>query len=216
MKMSLGIGLGCLIGLMAGCGENETTTARRAETAAAAADPAQAAATARDSVSRLLAAGALQVELGRLAAERGADKDVRQLGRDLADDHIGLREELRGLADSLGTAMPSTMESSSRDQLDRLSGLSGDAFDRAYVSAAVSGERTILETLQVEGGDRAEKTGGGGPVERPQATGTTGRDQESVVSEWAAKTESTVQAHLDRAQAIDARLNGAGRTPPKP
>jgi predicted outer membrane protein len=214
MRMSLGFGLGCLISLTAACSENETTTARRDATTMAAADPAQAAATAGDAVSRLLAHGALQVELGRLAAERSADKDVRELGRDLADDHTRLREELRGLADSLGTAMPSAMEGSSREQLDRLTALSGEAFDRAYLLAAVSAERSMLDTLQSQGSDRAEKTGGGGPVDRPQATGTTGSDQESVVSEWAAKTIPTVQAHLDRAQSLDARLNAAGRTPP--
>jgi predicted outer membrane protein len=150
MTMSLGMVLGCLVNLMAGCGENETTTARRAETVATAKDPAPAAATARQGVSRLLADGALQVELGRLAPH-GAKTRTRDNSEGSGrHDHSRLREEYAAWR-------------TSRDQLDRLLVLSGDAFDRAYMLAAVSKEGGILETREVQASDRAEKTGGGGP-----------------------------------------------------
>src|SRR5215212_4467985 len=50
--------------------------------------------------------GMMEVELGKLAAEKGASDEVRQFGQRMVDDHTKANEELMQLASSKGMALP--------------------------------------------------------------------------------------------------------------
>lgn len=78
-----------------------------------------------------------EVELGRLAAERASDADVRRFGQKMVDEHGKANNELKQLASSEGIELPATLDEAHRAEIDRLSKLSGTDFDHAYVRAMV-------------------------------------------------------------------------------
>ncbi|HEX8336275.1 MAG TPA: DUF4142 domain-containing protein, partial [Pyrinomonadaceae bacterium] len=69
--------------------------------------------------------GAAEVELGRLAAEKGASDEVRQFGRRMVDDHSKANEELMRVASSKGLTPPAALDARHRAEVQKLSGLSG-------------------------------------------------------------------------------------------
>jgi putative membrane protein len=94
---------------------------------AAAADRAGA-----DFMVRAARAGAAEVELGRLATQRGDERDVRRFAEQMVNDHSRLGDDLRRLAAREGVRLPVGMDANHRAALNRLRRMRGDAFDRAY------------------------------------------------------------------------------------
>jgi putative membrane protein len=80
------------------------------------------------------AAGALlEIELGRMAAEKGTTEQVRQFGRRIADDQSQASEQLRSIAQSKGVPLPDSLDAKRRKEVERLQKLSGVQFDQAYM-----------------------------------------------------------------------------------
>jgi putative membrane protein len=80
------------------------------------------------------AAGAvLEIELGRMAAERGTTEQVRQFGRRMADDQSQASEQLRSIAQSKGVPLPDSLDAKRRKEVEGLQKLSGMQFDQAYM-----------------------------------------------------------------------------------
>jgi putative membrane protein len=184
--------------------ERETTTRSGTDTAHSNAEVS-------DFVMKMAADGAAEVELGRLAAQRGVDKEVKRFGEDMANEHVRAGEDLKQIAGQLDIAITAQPDDEHRALIERLSKLSGKAFDNAYMDAMVNGHQEVLAALEQHGGERMRMTGGGGQTqsEQPTATSGTAARGQQVVSEWAAKTLPVVQAHLTRAQQVHERLAGA-------
>jgi len=187
---------------------NETTTRSGTDTAHTDAE-------VQHFVMTMAADGAAEVELGRLAAARGVDKEVKQFGADMARDHERAGEDLKQIAGQLNIAVPAQIDDEHRALISRLSTLNGKAFDRAYMDAMVNGHQEVLALLESHGGGRTTMTGGGGQSEntRPAATSGTAEQGQQVVAEWAAKTAPIVQAHLKRAHEVQDRLSGSNAKP---
>jgi hypothetical protein len=166
---------------------------------------------------KMAADGAAEVELGRLAAQRGVDNEVKKFGQDMATEHERAGGDLKQIAGQLEIAITAQPDQENRALIERLSKLNGKAFDRAYMEAMVNGHKEVLASLEQHGGDRMRMTGGGGQTQgaQPAATGGTAAKGQQVVSEWAAKTLPVVQAHLTRAQQVHDRLAGTTAAPKK-
>ena len=76
--------------------------------------------------------GLMEVELGRVAAQKGASDAVKQFGQRMVDDHSKVNEELMTLATSKGMTLPTALDEKHRAQVTKMSALSGAEFDRAY------------------------------------------------------------------------------------
>jgi putative membrane protein len=74
-----------------------------------------------------------EVLLGSLAVKRGASASVKQFGRQMVADHSKALDAFKKLAARKHTMVPSGVGSATRKTYARLSKLTGDAFDRAYV-----------------------------------------------------------------------------------
>src|SRR5688572_23356095 len=65
--------------------------------------------------------GKAEVELGRLASERGTSDAVKQFGQRMVTDHGKANEELARLAPQKGVALPVDVDANHKKVVDRLS-----------------------------------------------------------------------------------------------
>jgi putative membrane protein len=83
-------------------------------------------------MAKAASGGKAEVELGRLASERGTSDAVKQFAQRIVTDHGKADEELTQLAQRPGIALPSDLDAKHKQLIDRLAKLSGAEFDRAY------------------------------------------------------------------------------------
>jgi putative membrane protein len=97
-------------------------------------------------------ANTVDIETGKLAAQRGHSNEVRQFGAMLARDHEMVRQQGRDLAQKLGvTPTPPAGDQSARDQaavIRRLSGLRGAEFDRAFLQREVQFHKDVIAAIE--------------------------------------------------------------------
>jgi putative membrane protein len=139
-----------------------------------------------DFVKAAANAGMMEVELGKHAAQHGADAQVRAFGERMVTDHGKANQELKGVAQRAGLAVPSQMDEEHRDKLQKLSKLRGAEFDKAYMDEMVKGHEHVIEAFE----DQA-------------------KEPTSELDHWAAKTLPTLQAHLQQAEKVAESVEGA-------
>jgi putative membrane protein len=97
------------------------------------------------------AANTYDIESSGLAATKATHADVRDLGRDFANAHTGVRQQGRDLAKKLGvTPTPPKDDKSARDQAEamaKLKAAKGDAFDRAYLAHEVAYHKAVIDAI---------------------------------------------------------------------
>jgi putative membrane protein len=81
--------------------------------------------------------GMAEVKLGQLASEKASAQPVKDFGMRMVNDHSQANDKLKGIASSKGVTLPDSVSPKDKALYDRLSGLSGDSFDRAYMQAMV-------------------------------------------------------------------------------
>lgn len=86
----------------------------------------------RDFLMDAAIGGLMEVELGQLAAQKGASDAVKQFGQRMVDDHSKANTELMTLATSKGLTLPTAIDDKHRERVTKLSAMSGADFDRAY------------------------------------------------------------------------------------
>jgi len=129
--------------------------------------------------------GKAEVELSQLAAERGTDKDVVQLGQKMIQDHGLIGDELKRLAERKGIALPKdeldAKGQATKDRLVQTAERSGIAFDREYVRKMVADHEMTVAMFERE----ARNT----------------RDPE--IRDWALRTLPTLRDHLQHVHDLD-------------
>jgi putative membrane protein len=129
--------------------------------------------------------GMAEVEMGRLATERASNPAVKQFGQRMVDDHTRANNELKQLAARKGVTLPTALDSEQRDKLDRLSKLSGAAFDREYMKEMVADHDKDVEEFQKE----------------------SERATDPDVKAFASKTLPMLQQHLELAGETNKKVN---------
>jgi putative membrane protein len=78
--------------------------------------------------------GAAEVKLGQLAEQKGTDQQVKDFGQRMVTDHTKADDSLESAAakDKVTAPIPAQLNAKDQATYDRLSKLSGAAFDRAY------------------------------------------------------------------------------------
>ncbi|HKC63031.1 MAG TPA: DUF4142 domain-containing protein [Pyrinomonadaceae bacterium] len=92
--------------------------------------------------------GMAEVELGRLAAQKGQSADVKKFGQRMVDDHSKANDELKQLATRKDVTLPTDLTSEQKNEKDKLSKLSGAAFDKEYMSAMVEDHDKDVKAFQ--------------------------------------------------------------------
>lgn len=139
--------------------------------------------------------GMAEVDLGKLAASKATNPDVKQFGQRMVDDHGKASEELKSWASQKNVTLPTDLDAKHKSEHARLEKLSGDAFDKQYMTLMVSDHNKDVAAFQ-----RESKTG-----------------KDADLKAWAAKTLPTLQDHQKSAKEINAKVQGGGAksTPPK-
>jgi putative membrane protein len=121
--------------------------------------------------------GMAEVQLGQLAKKNGHSRRVRAFGTQMTLDHGKANKELMALADKLGVTLPWQLDKASRATVARLSKLTGEAFDKAYMAAMVEDHEKDVADFKTEA--KSGKT--------------------AAVKDWAARTLPTLEMHLKMA-----------------
>ena len=88
----------------------------------------------RTFIMEAAAGGMAEVELGRLASQKASRSEVKEFGQMMVDDHTKANNQLMKIAQEKGLAAPHALKPQDKATKDQLSKLSGEAFDRAYIS----------------------------------------------------------------------------------
>ncbi|GGK75961.1 DUF4142 domain-containing protein [Rufibacter glacialis] len=76
--------------------------------------------------------GMMEVQLGKLALERSADPKVKQFAQMIIDHHTKTNQELAELAAGMNVTLPTALMPDHQKLVDKLSKLTGKAFDEEY------------------------------------------------------------------------------------
>ena len=144
-------------------------------------------------VMKVAKGGMAEVELGKLATEKAASDEVKKFGQRMVDDHSKANDDLKTLAQNKKITLPADMDPKEKALRDRLSKLSGAAFDRAYMQAMLADHRQDVPEFRKEA--------------------NTGKDPD--VKAFAAKTLPTLEEHLKMAQQTTTAVGTSGTKTPK-
>lgn len=99
--------------------------------------------------------GLAEIQLSQLALQKTANADVRNFAQRMVDGHTRLNGQIAQLAQRKNITLPTELTAEQQALAARLSGLSGDEFDRAYMAANVAAHETDVTAarLQATGGD---------------------------------------------------------------
>ncbi len=128
--------------------------------------------------------GMTEVQLGQLASDKGASQDVKDFGGKMVTDHGKANDELKSIATSKGLTVPDKLDSTHQAVVDKFNGLSGAAFDKAYVKEMVKDHQKDNSLFQKEA--------------------SSGQDPD--IKAFAAKTDEVVKMHLSMIKDIQGKM----------
>ena len=141
----------------------------------------------RDFLMEAAMGGMMEVELGRIATQKGMSEAVKQFGQRMVDDHSKANQELMSLASSKGITLPTAINEKHQKDVTKLSAMSGAEFDRAYSKMMLSDHKKDVSAFE------------------KQST----RGADADLKAFASKTLPTLQEHLQMASALPAN-QGSG------
>jgi putative membrane protein len=124
--------------------------------------------------------GLMEVQMGRLGAQKGHTEPVRQLGQKLVQDHSKANQELKLLAAQKQVTLPTDMPTEAQAMLSHLKSLEGAEFDKAFKKHAIEDHQKDIQKFQTIAQQSAD----------------------SDVKAFAQKTLPVLQQHLKMAQDI--------------
>ena len=94
--------------------------------------------------------GMAEVKFGQLAQDKGASDAVKEFGKRMVDDHLQANDKLKNIAERENVKLPLALSKKDQSTYDKLSKLSGDAFDRAYAHNMVKDHENDIASFQQE------------------------------------------------------------------
>ncbi len=131
-------------------------------------------------VRNAAADGLLEIELGRLAQERGGGGEIRRFGERMVQDHGQINAELQRFAAARGVPWPGNLGHDRQALVAQMGRLTGAEFDRAYSKQALADHQRAVAAFDQQA--------------------LTGRDAE--LKAWAGKVLPALREHLQTARAL--------------
>jgi putative membrane protein len=244
-QIALNAGLVALVSLSLACAPDQQTADRPPGTGADTTRPATTAGTAgmmNADAQRFVREASMgnhaEIQLSQLAVQRAQNQDVREFAQRMIDDHTRAQNQLEQAVRQADLEMPRELGPQHQQIEQRLSGLTGNAFDREYIDVMVQEHQETIELLSeradmqgthaAQGTQRTQGTQGmqadgqqravpAGPQPAPadHGAGMAGQDAHGVeraLDRWASETLPTIQQHLEHAQKLQRQLGGREQT----
>ena len=102
-------------------------------------------------VSKALEGGEAEVQLGQLAQQKSQSADVKQFGQKMVNDHGQMADKwFKPIAQQLGVSEPKGPSKKDKKEIAKLQGLSGQDFDREYITMMVKDHQQDLKEFKDE------------------------------------------------------------------
>jgi putative membrane protein len=121
-----------------------------------------------------------EVQLGQLTLQKSQNEQVKQFAQRMIDDHTKLNEQMKPVAQQIGVDAPSQVSKKDKAIMTKLQGLSGTAYDQAYLKDMVKDHKQDLNEFQMES--------------------SAGQDQ--IVKDAANQGSKVIATHLQMAQQL--------------
>lgn len=125
--------------------------------------------------------GMMEVELGKIAEKNGTKDEVKSFGERMVKDHGKANDDLKSVAAKMNVEVPEKVNAKHQAMIDKMSKMSGESFDKAYVKAMVKDHKK----------DIAEFEGAQGEVKNED------------LKKFIADTIPMMKEHLEMAQKMD-------------
>lgn len=122
-----------------------------------------------------------EVELGKLAEQKTTNPEVKQFAERMIHDHTQNDDQLKKVAADTGITLPMGLSAKDQALKEKLSGLSGEQFDRTYMQNMVTNHTQDVAAFKHESMD--------------------GKD--SAVKNYASESLPTLESHLKEARHIE-------------
>jgi putative membrane protein len=143
----------------------------------------------------VVTANQVDIDAGKLALKKSSNRDVKAFAKTMVRDHTGVNRAATDLVHKLNVtpeanATSESLKKGGDDNLEKLKGLSGKAFDKAYVDHEVAYHQAVLDAM--------DKT------LIPDAKNA---DLKALL----VKVRPAFVEHLDHAKHLDAKLDASGQ-----
>lgn len=126
-----------------------------------------------------------EIELGKLAQQKGVSADVKNLGKMMVDEHTKSSEQTKALAAKKNISLPMALTEKGQEGMKDLNDKTGADFDKAYADMMV---------------DAHEKT-----IEKMEQASEKATDEE--IRMWAANMLPALRKHLDHAKMVKEKVD---------
>jgi putative membrane protein len=168
--------------------QQPATTATTTSTATTAQPMTKLAKSDHRMLEQLARANMAEIEAGKIALQKSQNEEVKAFAKKMVDDHTKGLQEVHMVAQTKGVTLPSEVDAKHKAMAKKLNGLSGDAFDRAYLAqAGVSDHKkahAMLQKVQMDAKDPDVKA-------------------------LAGKLEPTVAEHMTKVDTLNATMKGS-------
>jgi putative membrane protein len=157
----------------------ETGTTGTTSSASTPVDPADS-----DFMTKAAQGGMAEVSLGQLASSKATDPGVKAFGDRMVTDHTRLGDELKQLAQTKGVTLPTDVDDEAKKTSDKLSKLTGKAFDKEYISDMVKDHEKDVKEFEKQSKEA----------------------KDADLKTWVTNSLPTLQDHLKMAKETKAKL----------
>lgn len=126
-----------------------------------------------------------EIEIGKLAQQKGTDAEVKSFGKMLEDDHKKAFEDLKAFSDKKQISLPLVATEDGKEEYNDLNKKTGLDFDKKFADLMVDGHEKAIKNAEKISKDA--------------------KDEEIRV--WAANKIPSLTTHLEHAKKLKERLD---------
>lgn len=127
--------------------------------------------------------GMSEVKVAELGVKKAENSEVKSFAEMLVKHHTEANTELGKLAEAKGVQLSSSAPAEAADKVQGLEKQSGKNFDKEFLQGLISSHKTSIKNFENVSAD----------------------SKDSELKSWVDKTLPTLKAHLEQAQALEAK-----------
>lgn len=126
-----------------------------------------------------------EIEIGKLAQQKGTDPEVKKFGKMLVDEHTKSASQVSALAKSKNFTLPTSLTEEGQEEYKKLNEKSGLDFDKKFADMMIDGHQKAIDKLQKAAKDA----------------------QDEDIKLWATNSIAGLTSHLEHAKLLKQNLD---------